>query len=92
MLQFEEKLRHHEGPIVLVGDFNTWEKGRVSILDAVAKSIGLSHVTFPAGIKNFRGHELDRVYVRGGSVDQQRVFVNLGASDHSMLAFKFVLG
>lgn len=92
MLQFEEKLRHHEGPIVLVGDFNTWEKGRVRILDAVAQSIGLTHVTFPAGIKKVRGHELDRVYVRGGLVANQRVFVNLGASDHSMLSFRLVLG
>jgi endonuclease/exonuclease/phosphatase (EEP) superfamily protein YafD len=92
MLQFEEKLRHHAGPIVLVGDFNTWEQGRVRILEAVAKSIGLTHVRFPEGIKKVRGHELDRVYVRGGDVVNQRVFVNLGASDHSLLSFKLVLG
>lgn len=92
MLQFEEKLRHHAGPIVLVGDFNTWEKGRVRILDAVARSIRLTRVPFPAGIKKVRGHELDRVYVRGGSVANQNVFVNLDASDHSMLSFKLMLG
>jgi endonuclease/exonuclease/phosphatase (EEP) superfamily protein YafD len=91
MLQFEAQLRHHEGPIILVGDFNTWEKGRVRILDAVARSIGLTHVKFPAGIKTVRGHELDRVYVRGGEAVQQRVFANAGASDHSMLTFEFVI-
>jgi endonuclease/exonuclease/phosphatase (EEP) superfamily protein YafD len=91
MLQFEENLRHHAGPIVLVGDFNTWEKGRVRILEAVARSIGLTHVKFPAGIKKVRGHELDRVYVRGGTVTEQRVFTNHGASDHSMLSFRFRL-
>jgi endonuclease/exonuclease/phosphatase (EEP) superfamily protein YafD len=91
MLQFEEKLRHHEGPIVLVGDFNTWEKGRVRILEAVAHSIGLTHVKFPSGIKKVRGHELDRVYVRGGNVINQRVFVNQGASDHSLLSFALVI-
>jgi endonuclease/exonuclease/phosphatase (EEP) superfamily protein YafD len=89
MLQFEEQLRHHAGPIILVGDFNTWEKGRVRILEAVARSIGLMHVAFPRGIKTVRGHELDRVYVRGGDVSHQRVFVNAGASDHSMLSFQF---
>jgi endonuclease/exonuclease/phosphatase (EEP) superfamily protein YafD len=92
MLQFEEHLRHHNGPIILVGDFNTWEKGRVRILEAVAKSIGLTHVRFPAGIKNGRGHELDRVYVRGGAAAEQRVFANRAASDHSMLTFQFTLG
>jgi endonuclease/exonuclease/phosphatase family metal-dependent hydrolase len=91
MLQFEEQLRHHTGPIILVGDFNTWEKGRVRILEAVARSIGLARVRFPAGIKAVRGHELDRVYVRGGVAIHQRVLVNPEASDHSMLAFKLVL-
>ena len=91
MLQFEEHLRHHHGPIILVGDFNTWEKGRVRILDAVARSIGLKHVRFPPGIKSIGRHELDRVYVRGGEALQQRVFANQVASDHSMLAFKFQL-
>ena len=91
MLQFEEQLRHHEGPIILVGDFNTWERGRVRILEAVAQSIGLKHVKFPTGIKAVRGHELDRVYIRGGEVIQPRVFANPEASDHSMLSFKLAL-
>jgi endonuclease/exonuclease/phosphatase (EEP) superfamily protein YafD len=92
MLQFEAQLRHHAGPIILVGDFNTWEKGRVRILEALARSINLTHIRFPPGIKAVRGHELDRVYVRGGAATQQRVMVNSGASDHSMLAFKFSIG
>ena len=91
MLQFEEKLRHHEGPIILVGDFNTWEQGRVRILEMVARSIGLKHVRFPAGIKTIRGHELDRVYIRGGIAIDQHVYANPSASDHSMLSFKLVI-
>ncbi len=91
MLQFEEKLRHHEGPIVLVGDFNTWENGRVRILEALAGSIGLTRIRFPPGIKTVRGHELDRVYMRGGEAMSQRVFINRDASDHSMLSFRLIL-
>jgi endonuclease/exonuclease/phosphatase (EEP) superfamily protein YafD len=91
MLQFEEHLRHHRGPIILVGDFNTWEKGRVRILEAVARSIGLTHISFPAGIKAVSGHELDRVYVRGGAAVRQCVFVNRAASDHSLLSFQFIV-
>ena len=91
MLQFEEQLRHHGGPIILVGDFNTWEQGRVRILEAVARSIGLKHITFPHGVKTIRGHQLDRVYARGGDAVQQRVVVDDGASDHSMLSFKFII-
>jgi endonuclease/exonuclease/phosphatase (EEP) superfamily protein YafD len=91
MLQFEEHLRHHVGPIILVGDFNTWENGRVRILEAVARSCGLSRVRFPPGIKMIGRHELDRVYIRGGEAVQQRVLANQVASDHSMLAFKFLI-
>jgi endonuclease/exonuclease/phosphatase (EEP) superfamily protein YafD len=91
MLQFEGQLRHHRGPIILVGDFNTWEKGRVRILEAVAHRLGLAHVRFPAGIKSVGRHELDRVYVRGGQAQHQRVFADPAASDHSLLAFKFVI-
>lgn len=91
MLQFQEHLRHHQGPIILVGDFNTWEKGRVRILDTVARSIGLTHIRFPIGIKSVSGHELDRVYVRGGQAVQQRVFANPAASDHSLLSFQLIL-
>lgn len=91
MLQFEDQLRHHQGPIILVGDFNTWEKGRVEILEAVARNIGLSRVRFPPGIKRVQGHELDRVYVRGGDVSEQRVVIDHAASDHSMLLFRFMI-
>lgn len=91
MLQFEDQLRHHHGPIILVGDFNTWERGRVRILDAVARTIGLTHVQFPKGIKAVRGHELDRVYVRGGDVLEPQVLINPAASDHNMLSFKFCI-
>jgi endonuclease/exonuclease/phosphatase (EEP) superfamily protein YafD len=91
MLQFEEQLCAHRGPIILVGDFNTWERGRVRILEEVAGKAGLAHVRFPRGIKAVRGHELDRVYVRGGAVHGQRVLVNRAASDHNMLSFQLLL-
>jgi endonuclease/exonuclease/phosphatase (EEP) superfamily protein YafD len=91
MLQFEAQLGRHAGPIILVGDFNTWEQGRVRILDAVAHRLGLKHIRFPTGIKTLGRHELDRVYVRGGAVDGQRVIVDRAASDHSMLAFHYIL-
>jgi endonuclease/exonuclease/phosphatase (EEP) superfamily protein YafD len=91
MLQFEEQLRHHLGPIVLVGDFNTWEQGRVRILEMVAQNLALTRVKFPVGVKSVRGYELDRVYVRGGEVTNQRVLVDPAASDHNMLAFQLVL-
>jgi endonuclease/exonuclease/phosphatase (EEP) superfamily protein YafD len=91
MLQLEERLSEHHGPIILVGDFNTWEQGRVRILEEVAARLALRRVRFPEGVKSVRGHELDRVYVRGGDAVEPRVLNNPAASDHSMLAFQFVI-
>lgn len=91
MQQLEEQLRNHNGPIIFVGDFNTWEQGRVRILDAVTQRANLQRVRFPPGVKAVRGHELDRVYVRGGLASEQRVLVNRAASDHNMLAFRFTI-
>src|SRR5258706_704731 len=91
MLQVEAQLRQHSGPMILVGDFNTWEQGRVRILNAVAHRIGLMQIRFPGGIKMIGRHELDRVYVRGGVVAQQRVIFDRAASDHSLLAFHYTL-
>jgi endonuclease/exonuclease/phosphatase (EEP) superfamily protein YafD len=91
MLQFEAQLRHHVGPIILVGDFNTWEPGRVRILEALVRRIGLMHIRFPGGIKRVGRHELDRVYVRGGDVARQRVIVDPAASDHGLLAFLYII-
>jgi endonuclease/exonuclease/phosphatase (EEP) superfamily protein YafD len=90
--QLESHLALRHGPIILVGDFNTWEQGRVRILEAVASRIGLRRVAFPAGVKTVGGHELDRVYIRGGEATDQRVFRNQDASDHSLLSFKFWIG
>lgn len=91
MLQVEAQLRQHSGPMIVVGDFNTWERGRVRILEGVAQRIGLMQIRFPGGIKTVGRHELDRVYVRGGVVAQQRVIVDRAASDHSLLAFNYTL-
>lgn len=91
MLQVEAQLRQHSGPMILVGDFNTWEQGRVRILEALAQRIGLMQIRFPVGIKRIGRHELDRVYVRGGVVAQQRVIFDRAASDHGLLAFEYTL-
>ena len=72
-------------------DGEVWERGRVRILEAITHRIGLHRISFPTGIKAVRGHELDRVYVRGGTAQAQRVVSDSSASDHSMLAFQFVI-
>jgi endonuclease/exonuclease/phosphatase (EEP) superfamily protein YafD len=89
--QLREQLLKHLGPIIFVGDFNTWETGREKILDDLATELRLTRIAFPKGIKHVRGHQLDRVYTRGGKVRAPAVVVNSHASDHSLLSFEFTI-
>ncbi len=91
MAQLREQLLEHTGPIIFVGDFNTWEPGREKILDTLADELHLTRIHFPKGIKHVGGHQLDRVYVRGGAANNCTVAVNSQASDHALLAFDFTI-
>ena len=61
-----EALAAHNGPIILAGDFNTWNAARSEILNEIARRLGLEEVGFgPA--KNKKA-ELDHVFVKGCQV------------------------
>lgn len=58
-------LASHGGPIVMGGDFNTWNDERLEVVRAVAEQLSLSPVRFDVDErKRFMGRIFDRVYVR----------------------------
>ncbi len=91
IMQLREQFLQHKGPVLFVGDFNTWETGREKILDDMSKEFELTRIVFPKGIKHLGGHQLDRVYTRGGKVEQANVLVNRRASDHALLKMEFIV-
>lgn len=56
-------LAAHPGPVILAGDFNTWNPARDTIVNDMARRLSLEEVTFPAS-KNKKA-ELDHVFVKG---------------------------
>ena len=59
-------LARHRGPIVFAGDFNTWSRERLAVVQAAAERLGLVEVAFPDDRRaRFLGHEVDHVFVRG---------------------------
>jgi endonuclease/exonuclease/phosphatase (EEP) superfamily protein YafD len=60
-------LRLHNGPILIAGDFNTWNGARLKILEqTLGASLLLRKVRFqPGHLKSVFGHSLDHVYYRG---------------------------
>lgn len=100
--QFENmrpKIASHEGPVVLAGDFNTWNHERLDLLDRFAANLKLKEVTtFPKGrktgdmkspfINRLLGIApelpLDRVFLRGMKAVEATV-LDYESSDHSPL-------
>lgn len=84
-------LEDHTGPILLAGDFNTWRKGRMTVLNAFAESLGLKAVAFHDDQRiRVMGKPLDHMYYRGlrlMSADAPSTM----ASDHNPLLATFQL-
>ena len=73
---YEEQLRtlmqlvaQHQGPLVLSGDFNSWNGYRAQIIRKVINEFGLEEVSFEQDHRlRFLGNPLDHVFVRGLNV------------------------
>lgn len=91
MDQIYEELTQVNGPIVLAGDFNTWNKSRTSYLFEVAAKLGLSEVQLKHGHyrKKFNGYPLDHVFVRGVQVKAAEVIRGSEGSDHPPMTLDF---
>ncbi|MEA3276534.1 MAG: endonuclease/exonuclease/phosphatase family protein [Pseudomonadota bacterium] len=63
-------LKHYDGPIILAGDFNTWNDERVEVLEeTLIDPLSLEKVHFdPRRLRTVFEHNLDYVFFRGLSV------------------------
>ena len=58
-------ITEHDGPVILSGDFNTWRKKRMKIIDSLAKEHDLNALSFQQDCrKTVFGQMLDHIYVR----------------------------
>jgi len=89
--QLEKILSKHKGPLIVSGDFNTWNDERMAVVDTLSSSLDLKAVTFS---KNYRatvfGHNVDHIYYRGLE-PFKAIIVKITTSDHNPLIVKFRL-
>lgn len=87
------QLAAHQGPILLAGDFNTWNKSRMAYLMNMAKNAGLSTVNFKngEGRMKFGDYFLDHGFVRGAIVKNAEVLVDAVGSDHKPLVIEMLI-
>ncbi|OCG02849.1 endonuclease/exonuclease/phosphatase family protein [Gilliamella sp. wkB112] len=85
------RIREHNGPVILAGDFNAWSRQRLSLLYHLVRTIGLKPVNFEIDMrKTFMGRPLDFVFYRGLQLNAAQIISTL-ASDHNPLLVDFRL-
>ena len=89
--EIEQVLEQHPGPLIVAGDFNTWNFERVEVLEGVKRRHDLTSVTFSPDLRtSFFGFPLDHVLLRNLNTTQAKVRVS-NKSDHNPLWVNFEL-
>jgi endonuclease/exonuclease/phosphatase (EEP) superfamily protein YafD len=89
--RLEGILAAHFGPLVLSGDFNTWNADRMAHVSAMAENLGLSAVKFDNNRRfEIFGQNVDHIYYRGLEAVASATPV-VSTSDHNPLTVVFKL-
>ncbi|WP_340678604.1 endonuclease/exonuclease/phosphatase family protein [Paraglaciecola sp.] len=81
--QVFQTLEDHEGPILLAGDFNTWNGKRLKYFNELAQTFCLDEVKMIRQTRlNHLFQHLDHIYYRGLEVVGVQVHTNIHSSDH----------
>lgn len=80
-----ELIDHHQGPVILAGDFNTHNKKRMGYLSSETRKRNLKNLEFRNSHlrKRFNGNVLDHAFARGIEVIDSFIPENSKGSDHS---------
>lgn len=81
--QVFQSLADHKGPILLAGDFNTWNGRRLRYFNQLAKLFNLEEVKMKRQprLSHLLKH-LDHIYCRGLTVVDAQVHTHIKSSDH----------
>jgi len=89
--RLEKILAAYRGPLIVSGDFNTWNTGRLSRVNAMADRLDLTAVRFDENRRSrFFGHDIDHVYYRGLEA-KNAATPTVSTSDHNPITVVFKL-
>ncbi len=89
---FKQVLVNHQGPLLIAGDFNSWNESRMSALKQALKKYHIKEVVFQRDNRKrfITGLPLDHIFYRGMELQGQRV-PESDASDHNPLLAEFII-
>ncbi|ASJ74419.1 endonuclease/exonuclease/phosphatase family protein [Granulosicoccus antarcticus] len=88
--QLRVALQPHSGPVILAGDFNTWNPSRLSLFQEVAANAGLTEAVMQrqSRLAHLNQH-LDHVFYRGLELHSVESLKNYNSSDHAPITATF---
>jgi endonuclease/exonuclease/phosphatase (EEP) superfamily protein YafD len=88
---FMEYIKEYDGPLIVAGDFNSWNRERQLKIARERKALSLKSVPFKQKqkIKSFMGNTLDFIFYRGLELLESEVIDGHGLSDHNPLFASF---
>lgn len=84
----KQQIQTIKEPIVIAGDFNSWNHKRITFLHAQMEELGLKAVPF-SEVKSFMKHHLDFIFYRGLNLCEYHIEKSHNLSDHHPLYAKF---
>ncbi len=90
LAQLEEALADYEGPVILAGDFNTWNVRRMRSFHRIATGAELTEVVMqrPTRLAHLNRH-LDHLFYRGLELRSAESLFWLTSSDHAPITATF---
>jgi len=86
-----EMLSQHQGPLIISGDFNSWNKTRRKLLAHIMQELGVKEVVFDIDQRaTFMGQQVDHIFYRK-LVPLEALTEKVTTSDHNPMLVTFRL-
>lgn len=89
--QLYDAIKHHNGPMIVAGDFNSWSTDRMAEVSQLIDKLSLSEIEYPVNNKtHFFGNAIDHVFYRQLELVDNKVW-QVSSSDHNPISVNFRL-
>ena len=86
-----DSIAHHDGPMIVAGDFNSWSGERVLQMQSFANRLALLKIEYVVNNKtHVFGHAIDHIFYRQLELLDNKV-LQVSSSDHNPISVSFRL-
>ncbi|GMR16190.1 MAG: endonuclease/exonuclease/phosphatase family protein [Gammaproteobacteria bacterium] len=84
-----DAIKHHDGPMIVAGDFNSWSDSRMAVVDQLVERLELSELEYSVNNKtHVFGNAIDHVFYRQLEPLKYQV-QQVSSSDHNPISVNF---